>query len=199
MSQSDNIILDLSKSPINPFNIGVKEMKLMEEIMGVKQNNEYKIRFIPLMKETVEYIKEFDEDELDELEISESFLKFVNWFVGEVNVAKTTDIYTENQLILESILNSDLDNYSISSFYDHIHGRELNQSNDEFAPLSALESEGLDRISTLYNCKCDFVELFTNITAINTMKWEEFSKLLLVDTKEEFLEDSFEDFLLEDF
>ena len=112
---SEEELLTRQKEFANLSNEG-KEM--LKEITGIQ--NSRIITLNALMCNSVAIIKDADDD-IEDIEFSEEYLKFLNWYDSLIRTGTFYPKYEENEKIFEDILNLGLENEDENNIFAYFH------------------------------------------------------------------------------
>lgn len=154
--------------------------KMLRDISGIQ--NSRIITLNALMCNSVAIIKDA-EDDIEDIEFSEEYLKFLNWYDSLIRTGTFYPKYEENEKIFEDILNSGLENeddnnifaYFRKKYIEKVRGvcREIEE------PLSGIELEAANRFETLSTTNINLIKAFENIKEYEGYNWDTFSKNVL--------------------
>ncbi|MGL4949704.1 MAG: hypothetical protein ACRC5M_04920 [Anaeroplasmataceae bacterium] len=152
-------------------NMDRETKKLFNEVVG-KQNGRI-LRLNDLMINSFSIISEA-EDDIEDIEFSEEFLAFMQWYDLELRQGSFHLKYSNNEVIFEDLLNDGLEDepeYSIFSFFNKM--KEIKETNEIDRPLSGLEYESYKRYEVISTSNANLVKLFIDLPKINIESWEE--------------------------
>jgi len=152
---------------------------MLRDIQGI-QNCRF-ITLNALFENSVKVINESD-DNIEDIEFSEEYLKFLNWYGYQISIGQFYNLYEIHETVFEDILNSNLENeddnnifaYFKKMYIEKVQG--VKHGLDE--PLSGVEQEAAKRFEKLSTTNVDLIKIFENIISYKGMKWDEFEKVL---------------------
>ena len=161
-------------------NLSDEGKEMLKEITGIQ--NSRIITLNALMCNSVAIIKDADDD-IEDIEFSEEYLKFLNWYDSLIRTGTFYPKYEENEKIFEDILNLGLENEDENNIFAYFKKKYIEKVRgvckeiDE--PLSGIEMEAAKRFEALSTTNIDLIKAFENIKEYEGYNWETFSKNVL--------------------
>lgn len=153
---------------------------MLRDISGIQ--NSRIITLNALMCNSVVVIKDA-EDDIEDIEFSEEYLKFLNWYDSLIRTGTFYPRYEENEKIFEDILNSGLeceDDNNIFAYFKKKYIEKVRGICKEIEePLSGIEMEAAKRFETLSTTNINLIKAFENIKEYEGYDWDTFSKNVL--------------------
>lgn len=155
---------------------------MLRDISGIQ--NSRIITLNALMCNSMAIIRDADDD-IEDVEFSEEYLKFLNWYDIKIRSGQFYPYYEENEKIFEDILNSNNEDennifaYFKKKYIEKVRGvcKEIEE------PLSGLEKEASDRFELLSRVEnIDLVQIFENMKEYSGYDWNKFSSCVLTPT-----------------
>lgn len=162
-------------------NLSDEGREMLNEIKGIQNSRVITLEL--LMYNSVAIIRD-SADDIEDIEFSESYLEFMNWYNEKVN---TNEInlpeYYEKVIIFENILNSGLENEDENNIFSYFKKKYIEKIrgkvNEIDEPMSSLEIEAARRFDDLSTTDKNLIEIFENIKEYKDMKWDEFQDKVL--------------------
>jgi hypothetical protein len=153
---------------------------MLRDISGIQ--NSRIITLNALMCNSVIIIKDA-EDDIEDIEFSEEYLKFLNWYDSLIRTGTFYPRYEENEKIFEDILNSGLENEDDNNIFAYFQKKYIEKVRGIYKeieePLSGIEMEAAKRFETLSTTNVDLIKTFENIKEYEGNNWDTFSKNVL--------------------
>jgi hypothetical protein len=154
--------------------------EMLRDITGIQ--NSRIITLNALMCNSVMIIKDA-EDDIEDIEFSEEYLKFLNWYDSLIRTGTFYPRYEENEKIFEDILNSGLENEDDNNIFAYFQKKYIEKvrgiCKEIEEPLSGIEMEAAKRFETLSTTNVDLIKTFENIKEYEGNNWDTFSKNVL--------------------
>lgn len=154
--------------------------EMLRDISGIQ--NSRIITLNALMCNSVMIIKDA-EDDIEDIEFSEEYLKFLNWYDSLIRTGVFYPRYEENEKIFEDILNSDLENEDDNNIFAYFKKKYIEKvrgvCKEIEEPLSGIEMEAAKRFETLSTTNTNLIKVFENIKEYEGYNWDTFSKDVL--------------------
>lgn len=154
--------------------------EMLRDITGIQ--NSRIVTLNALMCNSVAIIKDA-EDDIEDIEFSEEYLKFLNWYDSLIRTGTFYPRYEENEKIFEDILNSGLENEDDNNIFAYFQKKYIEKvrgiCKEIEEPLSGIEMEAAKRFETLSNTNTNLIKAFENIKEYEGCNWDTFSKNVL--------------------
>ena len=154
--------------------------EMLRDISGIQ--NSRIITLNALMCNSVMIIKDA-EDDIEDIEFSEEYLKFLNWYDSLIRTGTFYPRYEENEKIFEDILNSGLENEDDNNIFAYFRKKYIEKvrgiCKEIEEPLSGIEMEAANRFETLSTTNVNLIKTFENIKEYEGNNWDTFSKNVL--------------------
>ena len=154
--------------------------EMLRDITGIQ--NSRIVTLNALMCNSVAIIKDA-EDDIEDIEFSEEYLKFLNWYDSLIRTGTFYPRYEENEKIFEDILNSGLENEDDNNIFAYFQKKYIEKVRGIYKeieePLSGIEMEAAKRFETLSTTNVDLIKTFENIKEYEGNNWDTFSKNVL--------------------
>ena len=135
-----------------------------------------------LMCNSVAIIKDA-EDDIEDIEFSEEYLKFLNWYDSLIRTGTFYPRYEENEKIFEDILNSGLETEDDNNIFAYFKKKYIEKvrgiCKEIEEPLSGIEMEAAKRFETLSTTNTNLIKVFENIKEYEGYNWDTFSNCIL--------------------
>ena len=153
---------------------------MLRDISGIQ--NSRIITLNALMCNSVALIKDA-EDDIEDIEFSEEYLKFLNWYDSLIRTGTFYPRYEENEKIFEDILNSGLETEDDNNIFAYFKKKYIEKvrgiCKEIEEPLSGIEMEAAKRFETLSTTNMNLIKIFENIKEYKEYNWDTFSKDVL--------------------
>ena len=153
---------------------------MLRDISGIQ--NSRIITLNALMCNSVALIKDA-EDDIEDIEFSEEYLKFLNWYDSLIRTGTFYPRYEENEKIFEDILNSGLETEDDNNIFAYFKKKYIEKvrgiCKEIEEPLSGIEMEAAKRFETLSTTNINLIKVFENIKEYKEYNWDTFSKDVL--------------------
>ena len=154
--------------------------EMLRDISGIQ--NSRIVTLNALMCNSVAIIKDA-EDNIEDIEFSEEYLKFLNWYDSLIRTGTFYPRYEENEKIFEDILNSGLETEDDSNIFAYFKKKYIEKvrgiCKEIEEPLSGIEMEAAKRFETLSTTNMNLIKIFENIKEYKEYNWDTFSKDVL--------------------
>ena len=161
-------------------NLSEEGRKMLRDISGIQ--NSRIITLNALMCNSVAIIKDA-EDDIEDIEFSEEYLKFLNWYDSLIRTGTFYPRYEENEKIFEDILNSGLETEDDNNIFAYFKKKYIEKvrgiCKEIEEPLSGIEMEAAKRFETLSTTNINLIKVFENIKEYEGYNWEKFSNEVL--------------------
>lgn len=161
-------------------NLSEEGREMLRDITGIQ--NSRIVTLNALMCNSVAIIKDA-EDDIEDIEFSEEYLKFLNWYDSLIRTGTFYPRYEENEKIFEDILNSGLENEDDNNIFAYFQKKYIEKvrgiCKEIEEPLSGIEMEAAKRFETLSTTNVDLIKTFENIKEYEGNNWDTFSKNVL--------------------
>lgn len=161
-------------------NLSEEGRKMLRDISGIQ--NSRIITLNALMCNSVAIIKDA-EDDIEDIEFSEEYLKFLNWYDSLIRTGTFYPRYEENEKIFEDILNSGLETEDDNNIFAYFKKKYIEKvrgiCKEIEEPLSGIEMEAAKRFETLSTTNMNLIKVFENIKEYEGYNWDTFSKDVL--------------------
>lgn len=161
-------------------NLSEEGRKMLRDISGIQ--NSRIITLNALMCNSVAIIKDA-EDDIEDIEFSEEYLKFLNWYDSLIRTGTFYPKYEENEKIFEDILNSGLETEDDNNIFAYFKKKYIEKvrgiCKEIEEPLSGIEMEAAKRFETLSTTNMNLIKVFENIKEYEGYNWDTFSKDVL--------------------
>ena len=161
-------------------NLSEEGRKMLRDITGIQ--NSRIITLNALMCNSVALIKDA-EDDIEDIEFSEEYLKFLNWYDSLIRTGTFYPRYEENEKIFEDILNSGLETEDDNNIFAYFKKKYIEKvrgiCKEIEEPLSGIEMEAAKRFETLSTTNINLIKVFENIKEYKGYNWDTFSKDVL--------------------
>ena len=161
-------------------NLSEEGRKMLRDITGIQ--NSRIITLNALMCNSVAVIKDA-EDDIEDIEFSEEYLKFLNWYDSLIRTGTFYPRYEENEKIFEDILNSGLETEDDNNIFAYFKKKYIEKvrgiCKEIEEPLSGIEMEAAKRFETLSTTNINLIKVFENIKEYEGYNWDTFSKDVL--------------------
>ena len=149
--------------------------EILNQIKGIQNSRIITLNL--LMYNSVAVIRDA-EDDIDDIEFSEPYLEFMNWYFDIYNSGKFYPRYGENEIVFENILNSGLEDEDENNIFSYFKKKYIEKVrgkiNEIEEPMSSLEMEAARRFEKLSTTEKDLINIFENIVEYKEMSWDEF-------------------------
>lgn len=154
--------------------------EMLRDISGIQ--NSRIVTLNALMCNSVAIIKDA-EDNIEDIEFSEEYLKFLNWYDSLIRTGTFYPRYEENEKIFEDILNSGLETEDDNNIFAYFKKKYIEKvrgiCKEIEEPLSGVEMEAAKRFETLSTTNMNLIKVFENIKEYERYNWDAFSKNVL--------------------
>ena len=161
-------------------NLSEEGRAMLRDISGIQ--NSRIITLNALMCNSVAIIKDA-EDDIEDIEFSEEYLKFLNWYDSLIRMGTFYPRYEENEKIFEDILNSGLETEDDNNIFAYFKKKYIEKvrgiCKEIEEPLSGIEMEAAKRFETLSTTNTNLIKVFENIKEYEGYNWDAFSKDVL--------------------
>ncbi len=161
-------------------NLSEEGRAMLRDISGIQ--NSRIITLNALMCNSVAIIKDA-EDDIEDIEFSEEYLKFLNWYDSLIRTGTFYPRYEENEKIFEDILNSGLETEDDNNIFAYFKKKYIEKvrgiCKEIEEPLSGIEMEAAKRFETLSITNTNLIKVFENIKEYEGYNWDTFSKDVL--------------------
>ena len=161
-------------------NLSEEGRKMLRDITGIQ--NSRIITLNALMCNSVAIIKDA-EDDIEDIEFSEEYLKFLNWYDSLIRTGTFYPRYEENEKIFEDILNSGLETEDDNNIFAYFKKKYIEKvrgiCKEIEEPLSGIEMEAAKRFETLSTTNINLIKVFKNIKEYEGDNWDTFSNEVL--------------------
>ena len=161
-------------------NLSEEGRAMLRDISGIQ--NSRIITLNALMCNSVAVIKDA-EDDIEDIEFSEEYLKFLNWYDSLIRTGTFYPRYEENEKIFEDILNSGLETEDDNNIFAYFKKKYIEKvrgiCKEIEEPLSGVEMEAAKRFETLSTTNINLIKVFENIKEYEGYNWDTFSKDVL--------------------
>ena len=161
-------------------NLSEEGRKMLRDITGIQ--NSRIITLNALMCNSVAIIKDADDD-IEDIEFSEEYLKFLNWYDSLIRTGTFYPRYEENEKIFEDILNSGLETEDDNNIFAYFKKKYIEKvrgiCKEIEEPLSGIEMEAAKRFETLSTTNINLIKVFENIKEYEGYNWNKFSNCIL--------------------
>ena len=161
-------------------NLSEEGRAMLRDISGIQ--NSRIITLNALMCNSVAVIKDA-EDDIEDIEFSEEYLKFLNWYDSLIRTGTFYPRYEENEKIFEDILNSGLESEDDNNIFAYFKKKYIEKvrgiCKEIEEPLSGVEMEAAKRFETLSTTNINLIKVFENIKEYEGYNWDTFSKDVL--------------------
>ena len=161
-------------------NLSEEGKAMLRDISGIQ--NSRIITLNALMCNSVAIIKDA-EDDIEDIEFSEEYLKFLNWYDSLIRTGTFYPRYEENEKIFEDILNSGLETEDDNNIFAYFKKKYIEKvrgiCKEIEEPLSGIEMEAAKRFETLSTTNTNLIKVFENIKEYEGYNWDTFSKDVL--------------------
>ena len=161
-------------------NLSEEGRAMLRDISGIQ--NSRIITLNALMCNSVAIIKDADDD-IEDIEFSEEYLKFLNWYDSLIRTGTFYPRYEENEKIFEDILNSGLETEDDNNIFAYFKKKYIEKvrgiCKEIEEPLSGIEMEAAKRFETLSTTNINLIKVFENIKVYKEYNWDTFSKDVL--------------------
>lgn len=161
-------------------NLSEEGRAMLRDISGIQ--NSRIITLNALMCNSVAVIKDA-EDDIEDIEFSEEYLKFLNWYDSLIRTGTFYPRYEENEKIFEDILNSGLETEDDNNIFAYFKKKYIEKvrgiCKEIEEPLSGIEMEAAKRFETLSTTNINLIKVFENIKEYEGYNWDTFSKDVL--------------------
>lgn len=146
------------------YNLSDEGKEMLRDIRGL--HNSRIIKMDSLVFNSVKLVQDSD-DEIDDVEFSPEYLKFITWFDDERREGTLYIKYLNNIDRFEEALNDGLENEDEDNIFAYFKKKYIEKVRgvvkDIDEPLSGLEVEAANRFEILSNSEKDLISLFNNI------------------------------------
>lgn len=146
------------------YNLSDEGKEMLRDIRGL--HNSRIIKMDSLVFNSVKLVQDSD-DEIDDVEFSAEYLKFITWFDDERREGTLYIKYLNNIDRFEEALNDGLENEDEDNIFAYFKKKYIEKVRgvvkDIDEPLSGLEVEASNRFEILSNSEKDLISLFNNI------------------------------------
>ena len=161
-------------------NLSEEGRAMLRDISGIQ--NSRIITLNALMCNSVAIIKDA-EDDIEDIEFSEEYLKFLNWYDSLIRTGTFYPRYEENEKIFEDILNSGLESEDDNNIFAYFKKKYIEKvrgvCKEIEEPLSGVEMEAAKRFETLSTTNINLIKVFENIKEYEGYNWDTFAKDVL--------------------
>lgn len=161
-------------------NLSEEGRAMLRDISGIQ--NSRIITLNALMCNSVAIIKDA-EDDIEDIEFSEEYLKFLNWYDSLIRTGTFYPRYEENEKIFEDILNSGLETEDDNNIFAYFKKKYIEKvrgiCKEIEEPLSGIEMEAAKRFETLSTTNTNLIKVFESIKEYEGYNWDTFSKDVL--------------------
>lgn len=161
-------------------NLSEEGRAMMRDISGIQ--NSRIITLNALMCNSVAIIKDA-EDDIEDIEFSEEYLKFLNWYDSLIRTGTFYPRYEENEKIFEDILNSGLETEDDNNIFAYFKKKYIEKvrgiCKEIEEPLSGIEMEAAKRFETLSITNTNLIKVFESIKEYEGYDWDTFAKDVL--------------------
>ena len=161
-------------------NLSEEGRAMLRDISGIQ--NSRIITLNALMCNSVAIIKDA-EDDIEDIEFSEEYLKFLNWYDSLIRTGTFYPRYEENEKIFEDILNSGLETEDDNNIFAYFKKKYIEKvrgiCKEIEEPLSGIEMEAAKRFETLSITNTNLIKVFENIKEYEGYNWDTFAKDVL--------------------
>lgn len=161
-------------------NLSEEGRAMLRDISGIQ--NSRIITLNALMCNSVAIIKDA-EDDIEDIEFSEEYLKFLNWYDSLIRTGIFYPRYEENEKIFEDILNSGLETEDDNNIFAYFKKKYIEKvrgiCKEIEEPLSGIEMEAAKRFETLSITNANLIKVFENIKEYEGYNWDTFAKDVL--------------------
>lgn len=168
------------------YNLSDEGKEMLRDIRGL--HNSRIIKMDSLVFNSVKLVQDSD-DEIDDVEFSPEYLKFITWFDDERREGTLYIKYLNNIDRFEEALNDGLENEDEDNIFAYFKKKYIEKVRgvvkDIDEPLSGLEVEAANRFEILSNSEKDLISLFNNINNLpeeyydnGKLSWETLKSLL---------------------
>ena len=161
-------------------NLSEEGKEMLRDISGIQ--NSRIVTLNALMCNSVAIIKDA-EDNIEDIEFSEEYLKFLNWYDSLIRTGTFYPRYEENEKIFEDILNSGLETEDDNNIFAYFKKKYIEKvrgiCKEIEEPLSGVEMEAAKRFETLSTTNMNLIKVFENIKEYERYNWDTFSKNVL--------------------
>lgn len=161
-------------------NLSEEGRAMLRDISGIQ--NSRIITLNALMCNSVAIIKDA-EDDIEDIEFSEEYLKFLNWYDSLIRTGTFYPRYEENEKIFEDILNSSLETEDDNNIFAYFKKKYIEKvrgiCKEIEEPLSGIEMEAAKRFETLSTTNTNLIKVFESIKEYEGYNWDTFAKDVL--------------------
>lgn len=161
-------------------NLSEEGRAMLRDISGIQ--NSRIITLNALMCNSVAIIKDA-EDDIEDIEFSEEYLKFLNWYDSLIRTGTFYPRYEENEKIFEDILNSGLETEDDNNIFAYFKKKYIEKvrgiCKEIEEPLSGIEMEAAKRFETLSTTNTNLIKVFESIKKYEGYNWDTFAKDVL--------------------
>lgn len=161
-------------------NLSEEGRAMLRDISGIQ--NSRIITLNALMCNSVAVIKDA-EDDIEDIEFSEEYLKFLNWYDSLIRTGTFYPRYEENEKIFEDILNSGLETEDDNNIFAYFKKKYIEKvrgiCKEIEEPLSGIEMEAAKRFEILSTTNINLIKVFENIKEYEGYNWNKFSNCIL--------------------
>ena len=161
-------------------NLSEEGRKMLRDISGIQ--NSRIITLNALMCNSVAIIKDA-EDDIEDIEFSEEYLKFLNWYDSLIRTGTFYPRYEENEKIFEDILNSGLETEDDNNIFAYFKKKYIEKvrgiCKEIEEPLSGIEMEAAKRFETLSTTNTNLIKVFESIKEYEGYNWDTFANEVL--------------------
>lgn len=161
-------------------NLSEEGRAMLRDISGIQ--NSRIITLNALMCNSVAIIKDA-EDDIEDIEFSEEYLKFLNWYDSLIRTGTFYPRYEENEKIFEDILNSGLETEDDNNIFAYFKKKYIEKvrgiCKEIEEPLSGIEMEAAKRFETLSTTNTNLIKVFESIKEYEGYNWDTFAKDVL--------------------
>lgn len=154
--------------------------EMLRDISGIQ--NSRIITLNALMCNSVAIIKDA-EDDIEDIEFSEEYLKFLNWYDSLIRMGTFYPRYEENEKIFEDILNSGLESEDDNNIFAYFKKKYIEKvrgiCKEIEEPMSGIEMEAAKRFETLSTTNMNLIKVFESIKEYEGYNWDTFAKDVL--------------------
>ena len=161
-------------------NLSEEGRAMLRDISGIQ--NSRIVTLNALMCNSVAIIKDA-EDDIEDIEFSEEYLKFLNWYDSLIRTGTFYPRYEENEKIFEDILNSGLETEDDNNIFAYFKKKYIEKvrgiCKEIEEPLSGIEVEAAKRFETLSTTNTNLIKVFESIKKYEGYNWDTFAKDVL--------------------
>ena len=157
---------------------------IMSEDLDVMSDEDFE----EMLENNIPLYEDLTEEELltrqkEFANLSEEYLKFLNWYDSLIRTGTFYPRYEENEKIFEDILNSGLETEDDNNIFAYFKKKYIEKvrgiCKEIEEPLSGIEMEAAKRFETLSTTNMNLIKVFENIKEYEGYNWDTFSKDVL--------------------